>query len=1358
MSRRDEITLIFTKSDIGAQSAWKGYSSQTLYIASRIMGATANDEYYPEHLEDLLIKRGGQVIEVVQVKDLSDTLTISDLASTKASRSEEGFFKRTCSLRNAEPMLQTLRIVYFGELGKELQELSSGSSFVQNKIKQKLIKDHGLSDDEALWILARIDFQKVDSRLLEEEILQQLQSYVPTMAAPELARTLLIQYISELSKTKGRTSLALWQEKIYNIGADIAAMDGYYKEYQKSLIRLCDMTSDKSADILQHEFSQGVSTHPEHIRNDLDFARNEWLEKISLMLSNHKALIIMGVSGQGKTALCHRFLLDNYPEQLVFCVRHIQSTQQAENLVRALQGIVKHTQDIILYIDVNPGEPNWTLLLQEIQARGVSVPILVSIREEDFKLSKVDRNAISIDVIELYFSQIEAANIYKAATLIDSHPQFRSFEDAWQQFGEGGPFLEFVYLLNHNQTLRQRLLAQIERLISEKSPDSWFMLLNLVCYAGKIGCPVLYEDAKQQCSCDTAIAALDRMSKEYLLKNSDDGRYIEALHPLRAAIIYSILQEKISYNPNDLLIMAVKCVENRYPQLLLMDYFTHHPFNPSIIIELTSVLCRDWTMYACMLNTMLWLDVKLYAERNREFYDELIEKKGNGWLPFLPLDISGELRPNEFIIEDLEKFFPKMAYDVRKDIDWVRNSLTSVIITYEATDLWVKNSNIPRSVPQSDTEWSDLGYALFWLAKRKRIIQLSFLLQTIHEATKTGDIQAKADVAAGLYFQGDFDCYAVCEAVLRERIIEHFRVIKLSVTDTEVSCAFVSPYFDDNKNSPMPENFNHFLVMNMVDLLSKLYPDKEYVEAKLIGVDLLSDLGITAMDYHKRINRSHLPYAWITEINSWLLSRFNYGKRPEDWKEYVHRVDAIRQNVLDLVHIIIRTIDYIYIKGFIDKERIEKLQKAITSFKNLMHNEFLLPKNVVDPYCLYSESMGNKDLNKLMDTKSPTIYGLSLHLYENFKKSFNNAYCDFENFLNSFSDILASRIKREEIDQSKNPRLTLFNLYETSKALFQMQQEYSRLFLSYAAKDYFSFERNEREEMLTLLNIWHHVLSNPPRRSAVSYDAKQCYRKTGNLVKEGFEKGISRIGRAIDVDESTGQDSKVVYLLKEYDPFQQIPIENMIKDVCLKLREHWKEATGFQSMRWYLETQWPKMVFVPLYKGIPISMGFQMYLYKILDADEEQFVKSLFPTRIPVEIYNQLDIDLSKIEPWLNAIRYVGKLRLLLIQYNDVVKHASDETDICEQGLRSYLDALLNDIIDTITQLLKFMEPGIRILSITGDSVVAELFDFVIASLRETEAIDDIIKARQPFEELPEQLKNAVGIMVCLTSYISINS
>ena len=1351
--------MSFIKSDIGAQAAWKGYSSQTLYIASRIISATPNEEYYPEHLEDLLIKRDGQVIEAIQVKNLSTPLTISDLASTKESKVGEGFFKRTCSLRNSEHMLQKVRIVYFGELGQELQELSTGNVSAKNKIIYKLVNDHGLSNDDALWILSKIHFEKVDAQLLEEKILKILQSYIPTMAAPDLARTLLIQYISDLSKTKGYTSLPLWQEKNYKIGVDIASIDGYYKEYQKSLVRLCDIISNKPFEILKREFSQGVSTHPVHIRSNLDFTRSKWIEKIGFSLSSHKAVIIKGVSGQGKSALCYRFLLNNYPEQLVFCIRHIQSSRQAENLVSTLQGIVKHARNIIIYIDVNPGETNWVILLQELQARGVSVPVLVSIRDEDFKLSKVDGSVISIDIIDLHFSKIEAEDIYISITSDNPHPIFRSFDEAWKRFGEGGPFLEFIYLLNNNQTLRQRLIGQIEKLISEKNPDSWLILLNLVCYAGKIGCPVIFEDAKRECYCDTAIAALDRMSKEYLLKSSDDGRYIETLHPLRASIIYDILLAKMAYGPSQLLLAVLKCIEGRYAQLILMDYFTQNPYDPSLISEITAVSCRDWTMSACMLNTMLWLDVKLYVERNQKVFDELITNKGKGWLVFAPFDISGELRPNEFISESLISIFPEVAEKITPDIERMKKSLTSAIITYDNTGLWVKNSTFPLNIPKSDSEWSDFGYSLFWLAKRKQKIQLPFSVEILREVINKADLQAMADVALGLFSQESFNYYTVCESLLRERIIRNFSVMKFAVSETEVSCKFIPPYFDDEENNS--ENLNHFWTMNMMGILSKIYPDKEYIGVKLIGVDLFGDLGIQALDYEKRIHRSNLPYKWITEINSWLISRINYAYRPEDWQAYVQRVDAIRREALSLVNIIIGVIDYLYKNRFHSNERIGKLKAAIDLFKNLIRNDLLLPKDSVDPYCLYREDMILEDNgpNNLINKLSlHTISALSFDLYKDFRKSLNDICQRFDSFLDRFPNVLVSRIKGEEIDESKNPKLTLINLFNAAKALFNMQQEYDRLFLPYASKEYTSFACYEQERMLTLLNIWHYVLSNPPGGNPIAYNAKQYYRKTSKFVLDCFEKCISSIGMSIYTYKSTTEDTKTLYLLQNYDPLQQIPFEKLFEDVCLELRKQWKEAIGFQSMRWYLETHWPKMVFVPLYKGLPVFNGFQIPLYNIFNVDEEQLITSLFPAEIPIEVYSDLGINYLKVSQWLKAVSYVGKLRMMIIQYNDVINEICDKVDICEQGVKTFQQTLLNHIGDTITNIENCMETSIHILLNIENDEVAELLSITLTVFNDIPDVIEVIESLQRFDDLPEQLNNAVLSMALLSPYLIDNN
>ena len=88
---------VFSRSDVGAQAAWKGFSSQTLYIASRLISDKGGYEYYPEDIEDLVINKDGVVIEDVLVKNVSADLTLSSLASTKTSKGGDGFINRMCS-------------------------------------------------------------------------------------------------------------------------------------------------------------------------------------------------------------------------------------------------------------------------------------------------------------------------------------------------------------------------------------------------------------------------------------------------------------------------------------------------------------------------------------------------------------------------------------------------------------------------------------------------------------------------------------------------------------------------------------------------------------------------------------------------------------------------------------------------------------------------------------------------------------------------------------------------------------------------------------------------------------------------------------------------------------------------------------------------------------------------------------------------------------------------------------------------------------------------------------------------------------------------------------------------------------
>lgn len=157
-----EKVVDFYKSDVGAQAAWKGFSSQTLYIASRLISDEGGYEYYPEDIEDLVVKKNGAVVEAVQVKNISADITLSSPAATKTSQSGEGFFNRMCSLHKQNPSFGCIKVVHFNALGAELQEVQKGNTNTKKAITKKLVEKHGLSVEDAAWLIDSVHFEKVN--------------------------------------------------------------------------------------------------------------------------------------------------------------------------------------------------------------------------------------------------------------------------------------------------------------------------------------------------------------------------------------------------------------------------------------------------------------------------------------------------------------------------------------------------------------------------------------------------------------------------------------------------------------------------------------------------------------------------------------------------------------------------------------------------------------------------------------------------------------------------------------------------------------------------------------------------------------------------------------------------------------------------------------------------------------------------------------------------------------------------------------------------------------------------------------------------------------------------------------------
>lgn len=1330
----------FSRSDVGAQAAWKGFSSQTLYIASRLILDKSGYEYYPEDIEDLVVKKDGFVIEAVQVKNVSADLTLSSLAATKTSKGGDGFFNRMCSLHVQNPSFHCIKVVYFNALGAELQEIQEGNDSTKKSLAKRLVDKHGLSEAESAWLIGALCFEKVSLDDLDENIRTQIGDYVPVMPAPELAKELLIQYISALSKSKGYTTLKMWKEKIHEIGTSIAAIDGFYKEYNKALVCLSELQLNSNQEQQKQEYLQGVSAHPTHIRNDLDFKRSYWIEKIQTVINNKGVVILKGVSGQGKSTLCYRYLIDTYPEGCVFCVRSIANEGQAQNLVAALDGLGKHNKNLIIYIDVQPGEILWAFLLQELQSRGLSIPILISIRDEDYNQTPISGKAIQYGIVELILSKEEAEQIYNSFTETQPHAEHRTFEEAWQFFGGQGPLIEFVYLLTNNQTLTQRLQEQIDALLQEGVSDEWLELLQLICYVGRLGCAVDLNAVKNEIQCSTMQAAIRRLKDEYLIRVVDENK-IEALHPVRAQIVFDALCDQVCTNDRDVIFKALSCISSQNVRLVLLDYFSRHQYSIEDVQRLSQIKFRDWTGYANAIRSTLWLDAKRYVDGNMAFIRSLVEKRGKGWLCFLPLDLSGIKRSDELIADGMKDVSILSKVDLQNVIDEVKRSFTSLSIDYQATDCFINSCTMPSFLPGTDPDRTSFGYSLFWMAKRGLSVTLPFKTEEIVASVCAGELQSSSDAICGLFeHPALMESYQIAVDVIVEKLISEMRVLTFSVTSDEVSCKFIPPFSTEIRVPENAKNTNQYWRIKMLDILKQLYPEKEYIDIELIGVNLLCDLGIDALDYKLHIHKSRRPNAWVSELNGWIKIRIDYSLRPSTWQQYVAEIDAIRTNVNDLVAETIRLIDDVYKKGRYTKERGKRIDNWLKVFRKLTFAENKLPFFAVDPYCLYSE--GNA--KNLVAEYFPMRQLLSVGKYEKFRKYLNDVYSSLDNFYNQFAEVLRIRINKQDISTVKNPKLAMYNLYSAAKALTDFQKEYDLLFSNYSSLSE-NFTKQELENVLTLVNVWRYVLDNQPKGYAIAYDAKQKYRKGKNYFSDTLSKAVTA------VDGTLFKGEKYAYIIVNYKIDDSNTLENEYIRIVMNIRDVFKDSILPSSDRWYSEMQSLELAYVPVFSDVYSPVVYSIPFDKLLDTEESRIAKPMFPCEIEPALVEKINAS-KTLNAWVASMRKLGEMKLYIQRYQQVMQVSVDEKCLC--SLTSFTELLIKQINSLWMDFLLSKDIVNKMIKV-ADEQNSELLNVVQLFFDCYEDVISVIRNQNDPSELIQIIETVSIVMFALQPFVS---
>lgn len=964
--------------------------------------------------------------------------------------------------------------------------------------------------------------------------------------------------------------------------------------------------------------------------------------------------------------------------------------------------------------------------------------MLISIRDEDYNVTPINGKAVKYDIIELAMSQEESEQMYDTFTMDHPHSSHRTFEEAWQSFGGKGPLIEFVYLLTNNQTLTKRLQNQIDSLIQEGVSDEWIELLLLVCYAGQLGCSVDFNEIKKVLACTSMQAAVRRLKDEYLIRITEDNK-LEALHPIRAEIVYDALCNQTCITAKDIVLKALACVSSQNVRLILMDYFSQNKYVLAEIQQFAKVQFADWVGYGNAIKAMIWLDAKRYVENNLNFIKDFVERYGKAWFCFLPRDLSGIECQNELIADSMTDVSVFNKLELQKIIDETKKTLVSLSIDYEATDCFIKNCGYPDLLPDSDEERTSFGYALFWMAKRSFEVKLSFGSNEIAMSACTGEIQSCANAIRGLFeYLTLRDCYQKAVEQMIKRLIPEMRILSFSVTNDEVSCKFV-PSFLTEETVSEKESENQYWRMKMLHILQQMYPEKDYVNIDLIGVDLLTELGIQAMDDKLHIHKSHRYNNWITEVNGWAKNRIDYTFRPTSWNQYVSEIDEMRSNVNELILEMIRLIDDIYKKGHFTKDRWKRIEKRIKVFRIHTFSENRLPFFTVDPYCLYSEESYKQQAVEYF----PMQQLLSVGKYEKFRKFLNSVYTSLDNFFNQFSEVLLVRINKLDIDTVKNPRLAMFNLYAAAKDIVHFQRNYTVLFSRYSSlgEDY---NQQELENLLTLVNVWQHVLDNVPKGNAIAYGAKRKYRKGIDYFNDALAKAKTEVkGRLVRSD-------RYVCFIDDFDISQQRTLESGYLNTVLQIRNVFRSAVQLSSDRWYVETQPLEFVYVPIISGAYVSAAFMIPFYKILDTEESQITDMMFPCKMEEELVDQMICGKNH-KTWIDAMRRIGTITTYLQCYSQVqIISIEDE---CIDGLNAFRNALLKRI-----KLLQKELVSCEVLvgKLIGEAV-GQTADFLKNMKLFFELFDEISNCIEEYnapDEIIEVLGNIFMVMLFLQPYV----
>jgi len=1293
----------------GAKAALEGYRKQALYTLACILHSDGQElVFQPEGKEDLAVYQGKRLLRVTQVKAYTNNLTISSFSPEKP----QSFFHRAAGLATEDGL--QIEVVSFGPIGIEIQEAWAGNEKYRASVREKF-RGHQFSDTQIERFFHCLQWPKVDEKALQVQVFDFLRASA-VGGDPECAFDLLVQWILSAAERRQKITYHDLITKINAIGRYIDQRSSHHQEWYQSITPIEDLLSHENCPHqLANEFYKGISTRYAHILAGLDVPRQDKLLAIDQAFSKGtRTVLIHGASGQGKTTLALRYLHDYIPTNWRYSIRYVREKQRATRIANALaEHLSVVNAPMYIHIDVSPRDLEWTALVKSLLDEQ-NIRILVTIREEDLARNSTPDTELGFPkAIALDFDQNEACSIYERLNEQGVTNAYLSFDDVWSRFGGDGPLLEFVYFLTQAESLKERLRKQVLHLREEVrgglvSPQE-LDFLRICCVATAFEARIDVTSLASALHLKDPVRTLQLLEREYLLRPSDDRRYVESLHPIRSDILAHEITDSVFAPWPESARLAINHIPESDLEVFLLYSFARRRNDISSLVEIIEQhRPKTWSGVAAIGRSLIWLGVLEYVDANMVLIAEAQALFKHAWYFALSYDI-GEIAPggDEQFIEALAIFDNPDAIEA---IRTLRLKQTAKKRVFDRLTKWAVTIDYELCSLGNRADWSGFAELHFWFS---HLHIKTPLLKSIPDLDLSWPIEhlslrALGEIVLSLSYAAENTYKEVVEP-FQSKIIERFcretKTVSIEETGEMTRAHYLIPIelnqgSDNQEKAKESKSKMESETIRVLQLLRMFIPNRKTYGVQGYG----HNLRILPLPYDPTakgpVKIEHLLPEWPVRLNAIFHNLGDLPFRPTTWSDYAKEIILIREKIVIGLHALIKALTA-YFKGNKPEIIRRKLPRDLWSQSDKAVRPHLkIPRIAVDEWGFVSESSGDLSKRATRIPKNEQPISLLLQGYRPLLKANDEYFSSLGNYFLQSADTLdvnsylgrayskedRDRIKRiaQKIGYKEGTaRLSLINLCEAWKALSTQQLHFRSLLSGFIGKESLAkLEKREEKYFPVAWALWYQFVYHPELKwDAADIRSLSAFEQVQEGLRQKIIHGLKKLTpmgwRAwITTKTPSWEGQPALWLVLDSD--KPWTLFEAYQQLIQQLEIAFTPMDIGTLEQYVLDHRWPHILVIPTVNGNYWNNGvwhLHSNLFwggqKVL-ATEQTWL--FMPKEVDTKTLQQIGIKmttsaLDKVTPLQQA---VTELLVLVDHLSDLQDTPDTTNDVCTAILQEY--------------------------------------------------------------------------------------